>query len=102
AATGERATVRGLLAEESAPVRALGAGLRAEIAAALAAVERAVSVRQGAPVRAHVRGKLISTVLFAAALAACEQPLGKLDAGTPDAQVSIDAAPTTDAPACPP
>jgi hypothetical protein len=48
-----------------------------------------------------VRGKLISTVLFAAALAACEQPLGKLDAGTKDAQVTIDAPRTPDAAACP-
>jgi hypothetical protein len=101
AATGDRAAVRRLVAEESAPVRALDDELRAEIAAALAQVERAASLRQGVAVRAHVRGKLISTVLFAAALAACEQPLAKVDAGVRDAQASIDAAQTPDAAACP-
>jgi hypothetical protein len=104
AATGDQPTVRKFVAEESAPVRALDDELRTEIAVALARVERAAAARQGATVRAHVRGKLISSVLFSAALAACEQPLAKGDGGVRDAQSSIDArdAGRADAPSCPP
>jgi hypothetical protein len=82
-------------------VRALDDELRALVASALAAVERAASRAHGEPVRAHPRGRLIAAAALSAALAACDgNPLST--SAKHDAAVSAADAGSADAGGEPP
>jgi methylmalonyl-CoA mutase cobalamin-binding subunit len=103
AAGGERAAVRCFLDEEGPRVRALDDELRALVASALAAVERAASRAHGAPVHAHARGRLIAAAALSAALAACNgNPLAMSSAKHDAGAVAGDAAGAQDAGSEPP
>jgi len=98
AASGDRQRVRDLVDAQGAFVRRLDDQLRAEIAAALAAVERAASRAHGEPVRSHARGRLLSAVALSVALAACSSTEVTVarDAGSDSVtgRIAVDAAST--------
>jgi hypothetical protein len=114
AASGDRQRVRDLVDAQSARVRRLDDELRAEVADALASVERTASRAHGEPVRSHARGRLLSAVALSMALAACSSteapsprdagndlvtgPTIVVDAGTcPDNRTPFNSLPITNA-----
>ena len=66
AASGDRARVRELISAQADRVRRLDDELRAQVAGALALVERIASRARGVTVRSHARGRLLSAVALSA------------------------------------